>query len=595
MAKIREKDRTSIMTAVAGGVTPRQGIQHIQVGRLDETAAILKDIEHVKEGGGAVRIIQGSYGSGKSLVDSTLVRIEDGLKPIGDIQVDDMVLGTDGGYHRVSGVYPQGTLQIWEVELSNGAIVECSSNHLWMVRNFWDRVAGRDGTVLTTRELSEISLRISNPARECSMVPNLYLPQAVIDGVRTPEFHIVRIEETDRHAPMTCLSVESPDRCFVLDGDIVTHNTFFLTLVKTVALKQNMMTMTVDFSPDRRLYSSTGQANALYRALIRSLSTSMHPDGGALEELLTAIDEKLMSENNSEFLSDIRRMPYGYDVITVCHKWHVAHNPVTKQEQRDAFIIQDACLRWFAGENTAEHKRLLGTRASIGGVDSLKTLAMLAHVAGYNGLIVELDECVNLYKINNPTSRDRNYEEILRIFNECLQGDAKYLGVIFGGTPEFVMDPRRGLFSYEALRSRLVSGEYAAKSEKTDLSGPVIDLKPLSPEDLLVLLGNLVNVEALGNKDDWLLTDEDMQAFLEKQFNTLGADYFRTPREIIRSFVELLRLLRANPEMNPRDAIGQVEVKVDRRESGLGKVLDDAKPKDLPDEDLDYDEEDFGF
>lgn len=601
MAKIREKDRTSIMNAIAGGVTPRQGIQHIQVGRLDETAAILEDIMHVKNGGGAVRIIQGSYGSGKALTDRTRVFTDRGLVEIGSLDSDDRVLGTDGGYHAVNGIYPQGQLEIWEIGFSNGVWVECSGEHLWNVQDLRQRMLFPDVyDTFTTEQLNQMPLEVTDPnsksnAFKCA---NFKIPNFADENGNLSEDVFIRdISPTGGFSNMTCIEVDSPDHCFVIEGGVVTHNTFFLTLTKTVALKQNMMTMTADFSPDRRLYSSSGQANALYRELVRSLSSSMHPDGGALEELLNAVDEKFMAEDNAEFLAAVRKLPYGYDAITVCHQWHVAHNPVTDKEKRDAFILQDACLRWFAGENTSEHKKLLGVKSSIGddgAYDALKMIAMLAHAAGYSGLIVELDECVNLYKINNSTSRDRNYEQILRIFNECLQGDAQYLGVVFGGTPEFVMDPRRGLFSYEALRSRLISGEYAARNQNADQSGPVIDLKPLSPEDLLVLLGNLVNVEALDNKDDWLMNNEQMEAFLEKQFNTLGADYFRTPREILRSFIELLRLLRSNPDMSPEEAIGKVEVKIEKKASGLGTVLDSATPAPLPVVE-DEDEEDFGF
>lgn len=412
-AKIREKDRTSVLNAIAGGVTPRRGIQFIQVGRRDEIAAILSDIEHVKSGGGAARIIQANFGSGK---------------------------------------------------------------------------------------------------------------------------------------------------------------TFLLTLSKTVALKQNMVVINADLSPDRRLYSSSGQAQALYRELVRSMSTATTPDGGALEELLDAFDARVMSSDAPSF-KELRRLPYGYDAITVVRRWHEAHNPVTDKEKRDSLMVQDACLRWFAGETTTEHKKLLGVKSSIGddgAYDALKMIAVLSQFAGYSGLLVEFDECINLYNIRNSTSRERNYEQILRIFNECLQGDAPYLYVMFAGVPEFVMDPRRGLFSYEALRSRLVSSEYSSKNNTVDTTGPVINLMPLSDADLIVLLGNITNVEALGKREDWLVEDPEMMKFLKKFFDALGANYYRTPREILREFVTLLRTLRANPGMDFDEALANVEPKKERRESGLG-------------------------
>ena len=577
MAKIRERDRSSIMNAIAGGVTPRQGIQHIQVGRLEETAAILADIEQVKQGGGAVRVIQASYGSGKALRNLTLIDTEDGFKAMGDIRVGDKVLGTDGKYHNVVGVYPQGRLPEWRVGFSNGVVICCSGNHLWTV-------VLPDGSTDTV---------------DTAILADLIAEHGSIafpEVVGKAPVKAVSVCGSGRECEMTCIKVDAPDHLFVLAHGIPTHNTFFLTLSKTVALKQNMLVMSADLSPDRRLYASDGKANNLYRELVRNLSSVQHPDGGALEELLNMVDEKVMS-GSSEFLSEIRKLPYGYDAISVCNKWHVANNPITDKEKRDAFILKDACLRWFAGENTAEHKKMLGVRSSIGDEgawDALKMIAMLGHFAGYAGLLVEFDECVNLYKINNSTSRDRNYEQILRIFNECLQGDAKYVAVIFSGTPEFVMDPRRGLFSYDALKSRLVSSEYADKANGIDTSGPVIDLMPLSQEDLLVLLGNLTNVEALADKDNWLLDNDQMVKFLERQYQVLGADYYRTPRELLRSFVMLLRILRENPEMDANELLGTYEVKSDKKASGLGMAMTDTLEPDNSIVDA-VDDEDFGF
>lgn len=439
MARIRPKDRTSVLEALQGGVTPRQGIQHIQVGRLEETAAIVKDIENIEQGGSAIRIIQASYGSGK---------------------------------------------------------------------------------------------------------------------------------------------------------------TFFLTLTKTVALRRNFVVMSTDFSPDRRLYSSSQKAIETYRALIRSMSTMSHPDGGALEELLDALDEKI-EVRDSEFLTQTRSLVCGTDAVTVIDKWHQSKHPATQAEESAAFHVQDLCLRWFSGEMTVQQRREFGLNATIGDAqayDALKLIAHLAHCAGYGGTLVEYDECVNLYKINNSTSRDKNYEQILRIFNECKQGDARYIGFIFGGTPEFVSDTRRGLFSYEALQTRLMPSRFRDTSKEVDTSGPIIDLAPLSQEDLLVLLGNITNVEAMGKREDWLVTDNDMRRFLQIYFNALGAEYYRTPREIIRSFVSLLAILRDNPDMTVDAALSQVEVKDDRKESGLGAVTRKVVPAsdDGGDDGGDEDDE-FGF
>lgn len=438
MAKIREKDKTAILNALAGGVTPRQGIQHIQVGRKDEVEAIIKDLEHVEQGGGAFRAIVASYGSGK---------------------------------------------------------------------------------------------------------------------------------------------------------------TFFLTLAKTVAEKRNFVTITTDFAPDRRLYSTSGFALNLYRAEIRSLSTPLHPEGGALEEILDAIDQKVLSGESSEFLNEIRRLPYGYDAVTVCNKWHQANNPITEKEKRDAFFLKDACLRWFSAEATQENKKQLQVRSLIsddGCWDMLKTIAMLCKFAGYSGLLVELDEAVNLFRISNTQSREKNLEALLRILNECLQGDAKYVDVILASAPE-ILDPRRGAFSYAALKTRLASSEYAGKSEGVDVSGPMINLLPLTIEDQLVLLSNITNVFALGNPDAYLATQDQMRQFLEVQYTTLGSEENKTPRDITRAWVMLLRMLEEDSSLSFDDVVGKVDSAPEKKASGLGAALDDARPNNSAIDNLIDDEDDFGF
>lgn len=382
------------------------------------------------------------------------------------------------------------------------------------------------------------------------------------------------VTETNEKTNMRCLSVEHPTHSYIVKDFLMTHNTFMMTLTKSVSLKRNMLVMQTDLSPDRRLYSSSGKAKALYQELVRSLSSVTSPDGGAMMELLDALDERI-SLDNRDFLADIRKLPYGFDAVTVIAKWHQGKHPATPQEERDSFMVQDACLRWFSSENTVEHKKLLGVKSTIGDTgayDALKLIATLSHYAGYGGLLVEIDECVNLYKINDSTSRDRNYEQILRMFNESRQGDSHYIGFILAGTPEFVMDPRRGLFSYDALQSRLVTSQYE-DDKSIDMNSPIIDLKPMPQESLFVMLRNIVNVEALGDEDRYLVTDDDIKAYLKRCFDTLGADYFRTPREIIRDFVAVLRNLSDHPELSPVDVIGKVETTSPRRESGLGTTV----------------------
>lgn len=587
MAKIREKDKTAILNAIAGGVTPRQGIQHIQVGRKEETEAIVRDLEHVKEGGGAFRVLVASFGSGKSLTNDTPILTENGFRSMGEIEVGDIVYTRNGDLTEVTHVFPQGECEVYEVILEDGRSVKCNENHLWFVE--------KNGIeqIFTTGAIIEAGY--ANASIPC-LVGNQAHSDA-IDFTNLP-VRITSITDLGYKASMTCITVADESASYICGDYVVTHNTFFLTLAKTVALKQNFVVSTVDLAPDRRLYSTSGMALNLYRAEVRALSTPLHPDGGALEEILNAIDEKVMSADNSDFLNEIRRLPYGFDAVSVCNKWHQANHPITDKEKRDAFALKDACLRWFSGEATPENKKMLQVRSLIGDDgcwDMLKTLGMLCKFAGFSGLVLQLDEAVNIYKINNSQSRDKSLEVMLRQINECLQGDAKYMYVIYASTPEGVMDPRRGAFSYEALRSRLVGSEYAQNAGGVDISGPLINLLPLTAEDQLILLGNLTNVMALGDKANWLANDDQMRSFLEQQYTALGSEDNKTPRDVSRAWVMLLRMLEEDPSLSFDDIVGTVEVKTEKKASGLGAALDDATPNMSVLGRIDDEDDGFGF
>lgn len=594
MAKIREKDKTAVLNALAGGVTPRQGIQHIQVGRKDEVEAIIKDLEHVEQGGGAFRAIVASFGSGKATTNDTPVLTEDGFRPMGDIEEGDQVYTRNGKLTEVTHVFPQGECDVYEVVLEDGRSVKCNKEHLWFVRPLPESDMTRGDLVWTTQEI------IDNMSKgydyQLPVIVN-GIEEWSENGTHQEYIPIASVNELNCKAPMTCITVADDSASYICGDYVVTHNTFFLTLAKTVAEKRNFVTITTDFAPDRRLYSTSGFALNLYRAEIRSLSTPLHPEGGALEELLDAIDEKVISGGNDEFLQEVRRMPYGFDAITVCNKWHQANNPITEKEKRDAFALKDACLRWFSAEATQENKKMLQVRSLIGddgGWDMLKTIAMLAKFAGYAGLLVELDEAVNLFRISNSQSREKNLEALLRILNECLQGDARYIDVIIASAPE-ILDPRRGAFSYAALRTRLASSEYAGKTEGVDVSGPMINLMPLSIEDQLVLLSNITNVFALGDRSRYLVTEDEMRQFLEMQYTTLGAEENKTPRDITRAWVMLLRMLEEDPSLAFNDVVGQVDASAERKASGLGAALDNAQPNNSAIDNLIDDEDDFGF
>jgi hypothetical protein len=192
--------------------------------------------------------------------------------------------------------------------------------------------------------------------------------------------------------------------------------------------------------------------------------------------------------------------------------------------------------------------------------DQLKLFALFTLQAGYGGLVVVLDEMVNLYKLSHTQARKANYEQVLRIVNDCLQGSARHLGFLMGGTPEFLMDTRRGLYSYEALQSRLAENAFAAGGLK-DLTGPVVRLASLTPEELYVLLTKLRHVQAAGDPASYLLPDEALHAFMEHCQTRIGAAYFQTPRTSIRAFVQLLAVLEQNPDAAWRELLGAVEVR----------------------------------
>jgi hypothetical protein len=194
--------------------------------------------------------------------------------------------------------------------------------------------------------------------------------------------------------------------------------------------------------------------------------------------------------------------------------------------------------------------------------DQLKLLARFVRLAGYAGLLIELDEMVNIYKLSHTKARGDNYEQILRILNDCLQGVSEGLGFLMGGTPDFLLDPRRGIYSYAALQSRLAENTFAADG-LVDFSGPVVRLASLTPEDFFVLLTRVRHVHATGDHSRYLLPDDALKAFMDQCAKRLGDECFRTPRSIITAFVNLLAVLEQNPHVSWQELLGQLEIPVD--------------------------------
>lgn len=353
-------------------------------------------------------------------------------------------------------------------------------------------------------------------------------------------------------------------------GEYGSGKTFFLNLVRAVAMEKKLVVVSADLNPDRRLQASGGQARSLYAELMRNMATRSKPDGGALPGVVekfvaTAKDEAKQTGQTPEAvlrvkLGELTEMVNGYDFSDVIAAYCRGYEEGNEQLRSDA-------VKWLRGEFTTktDARAALGVRSIVDDAsvyDQLKLLGRFVRLAGYSGLLVGLDEMVNLYKLANTQARNANYEQILRILNDSFQGTAVGLGFLLGGTPEFLFDTRRGLYSYSALQSRLTQNTFATGG-LVDLSGPVIRLTSLTQEDLFVLLQKVRHVFASGNPERYLLPDEGIASYMQHCSGRIGDSYFRTPRTTITSFVNLLAVLEQNPDAKWGDLLGAVEVDAD--------------------------------
>jgi hypothetical protein len=426
--RIKDRDRQAILKALRAGVVPRVGLQHIQVGRKAEVAALLNDLQHVGEGGSGIRFVIGRFGAGKS---------------------------------------------------------------------------------------------------------------------------------------------------------------FFLNLVSTVALEKGFLVARADITTDRRLHGSGGQARSLFAELMRNLASKAKPEGGAMGPVIERWISEVAHEANgddasterllAERLRPLQDLVSGFDVHTVLTR----HLKAVREGDE---LTQQAAMRWLRAEydTKTEARRDLGVRAIIDDAefyDYLKLFAKLARIMGYKGLLVCIDELVVLsHRLASTRARAANYEAILRMLNDCLQAQVEGLEIVFAGTDECLSDKRRGLYSYEALATRLAPNEFA-KEDFVDLSGPVIRLKNLTPEDLFVLLMRVRDVFASGDQSKHLLPDDGLHSFIEYSRRTLGEDYFRTPRDTVMRFIGLMNLLEAEPSHDWRAALGQVE-KVQVAPTASAEANTDPAPDD---------------
>ena len=359
-----------------------------------------------------------------------------------------------------------------------------------------------------------------------------------------------------------------------LVGRYGSGKSFLMQLIRGYALERDFLTADADLSPERRLYGTGGSGVATYRELMKNLASKASPDGGALPKIIArwisglqgeVIDGGIsmddprftdaLSRRVMDTLREVEFLVGGFDfarVITAYYRAYIDGND----------DCRSACLRWLRGEYSTktEARHDLGFSVSViidddNWYDFLKLWASLSRLIGYRGLVVFIDECVNLYKISHRVSRENNYEKILSMFNDTLQGRAPGLALILGGTPQFLEDTRRGLFSYEALRSRLCDSRFALDGFK-NLIGPVIRLRRLSDDELFAMISRITKLYAQNYGQEPRITEEQMVHFLQICLDRAGADSLITPREMLRDYMTVLNILMQNPEASFEDVVG---------------------------------------
>ncbi len=401
----------------------------------------------------------------------------------------------------------------------------------------------------------------------------LSLGAGVVPRVGTPYVAIGR----DKEIAALLSDLETVDEGgssmrFVI-GKYGSGKSFLLQLMRGYALEKGFICADADLSPERRLSGSKGTGLATYRELVKNLSSKASPDGGALQSIISRWLSGLRSALASEGITpdapsyrsemsariyalsrELEEMVGGFDFARILDLYCRAYLDGNDE-------LQSCCMKWLRGEypTKSEARRELGVGSIIDDdswYDAIKLLAVFAKKTGYRGLVVMIDECVNLYKIPNRISRENNYEKILAIFNDTLQGRAPGLAVIMGGTPQFLEDPRRGLYSYEALYSRLNDGDFGG--EYQNMMGPLIRLRRLSDNELLALINRITQLHSQNYSWEARVTDADVMDFLRSRLSRAGAETLITPREIIRDYITVLNILYQNPQASFAEVVGGV-------------------------------------
>ena len=377
-----------------------------------------------------------------------------------------------------------------------------------------------------------------------------------------------------------------------LVGRYGSGKSFLLQTIRTYVMDRGFVVVDADLSPERRLMGTKGQGLATYKELIQNMSTKTKPDGQALplilEKWISGIKTEVMQENleEEEFskkvkskifenISSLEGMVHGFDFAKVITMYYEAYEESDDEKKSKV-------LKWFRGEYSTktEAKNELGINIIItddNWYEYIKLFAIFLVNAGYKGMLMLIDELVNLYRIPTSVTRQYNYEKILMMYNDTLQGKAKYLGIIMGGTPQCVEDTRKGIFSYDALRSRLTDGKFAS-CDTINLLSPIIRLKRLTPDEMFILIEKLRDIHSDLHEYESELTKENLMDFIKIEYERVGAHTNITPREVIRDFIELLDILYQNPNKKFAQIIGDEKFEFaqgDNKEEEENKEFED--------------------
>ena len=436
------------------------------------------------------------------------------------------------------------------------------------------------------------------------------LAAGVVPRSGAPYIAIGREEETGAILDDLELIADGGAGMRFIIGKYGSGKSFLLQLIRGYAIERDFVTADADLSPERRFSGSKGTGRATFCELVKNISCKSAPDGGALRMIITKWLSRLQSDavtdgygpGTEEFrrcvesklfsvVNSLETQVGGFDFALVISRFYRAYT-----EGDD--LMMSSCMRWLRGEfsTRTEARNALGTSSVIDDdnwYEYIKLYAVFFRAIGYRGLVVMIDECVNLYKIPNRISRENNYEKILSMFNDALQNKAEGLELILGGTPQFLEDGRRGLYSYEALKSRLYDSRFTDGNFK-NLIGPVIRLRRLSDSELYALIVRLTRLHSQYYGKPARITDEDQQEFLKLCLSRAGADTMITPREIIRDYISLLNILMQNPDaqastlinggavrLEHGDADEDAELPWEKQESGYDRSKYDFKSEDI--------------